>query len=94
MRNGPAASGHSPRGMQTDAAERVADAIFGQAVYGLIQSGELAAGKRKDGLVYVVDSALLDYRGAHHKRRASGSYFGLAAMVLTQVALVLGLQSR
>ncbi len=36
--------------------------IEGPAVYGLIQSGELVAGKGRDGLVYVADSALQEYQ--------------------------------
>ncbi len=35
--------------------------INGTAVYGLIQRSELAAGKGKDGLVYVAESALEEY---------------------------------
>lgn len=36
--------------------------IDGVAVYGLIDGGELLAGKGDDGLVYVADSALLEYQ--------------------------------
>lgn len=39
--------------------------IDGVAVYGLIDSGELAAGKGADGLVYVTESALQDYERHH-----------------------------
>jgi hypothetical protein len=37
----------------------------GTDVYELILQGELAAGKGKDGLVYVRESALKDYRRRH-----------------------------
>lgn len=36
--------------------------IDGAAVYGLIERGELAAGKGEDGLVYVAGSALQEYQ--------------------------------
>ena len=39
--------------------------IDGVAVYGLIERGELAAGKGADGLVYVAESALRDYERHH-----------------------------
>jgi hypothetical protein len=39
--------------------------IDGTAVYGLIDTGELAAGKGKDGLVYVTESALREYERHH-----------------------------
>jgi hypothetical protein len=39
--------------------------IPGEDVYELILQGELAAGKGKDGLVYVRESALEDYKRRH-----------------------------
>jgi hypothetical protein len=39
--------------------------IEGVAVYGLIDRGELSAGKGDDGLVYVTESALQDYERHH-----------------------------
>jgi hypothetical protein len=39
--------------------------LDGVLVYDLIASGELAAGKGKDGLVYVRESALQDYERRH-----------------------------
>jgi excisionase family DNA binding protein len=36
--------------------------IEGEAVYRLIEQGELRAGKGPDGLVYVPESALVAYR--------------------------------
>ena len=43
--------------------------IEGVVVYGLIDSGELPAGKGDDGLVYVTESALQDY-ARHHSAAA------------------------
>ena len=40
----------------------------GEDVYELILQGELAAGKGKDGLVYVRESALEDYKRRHPRR--------------------------
>ncbi len=40
-------------------------AMDGPDVYELILQGELAAGKGKDGLVYVRESALEDYQRRH-----------------------------
>jgi hypothetical protein len=42
----------------------------GTEVYELIFQGELAAGKGKDGLVYVRESALKDYKRRHPSARA------------------------
>ena len=39
--------------------------LDGIVVYDLIAHGELAAGKGKDGMVYVRESALDDYRRSH-----------------------------
>jgi len=39
--------------------------LDGVIVYDLIAHGELAAGKGKDGLVYVRESALEDYQRSH-----------------------------
>lgn len=39
--------------------------VQGPVVYDLIANGELAAGKGEDGLVYVRDSALEDYKRRH-----------------------------
>jgi hypothetical protein len=39
--------------------------IDGTAVYALIDKGELKAGKGQDGLVYVTDEALSQYRQKH-----------------------------
>lgn len=39
--------------------------IDGTTVYGLIERAELVAGKGKDGLVYVTESALQDYQRHH-----------------------------
>jgi hypothetical protein len=39
--------------------------LDGVVVYDLIANGELAAGKGKDGLVYVTTEALEDYRRRH-----------------------------
>jgi hypothetical protein len=39
--------------------------IDGVAVYGLIGSGELSAGKGEDGLVYVTEAALQRYERDH-----------------------------
>ena len=39
--------------------------LDGVVVYDLIARGELAAGKGKDGMVYVRESALEDYQRRH-----------------------------
>lgn len=39
--------------------------ICGASVYGIIDRGELAAGKGGDGLVYVAQSALQQYERQH-----------------------------
>lgn len=54
----------------TDEALRVPEVarrleMDGPDVYELILQGELAAGKGKDGLVYVRESALEDYKRRH-----------------------------
>jgi hypothetical protein len=41
--------------------------LDGPDVYGLIERGELEAGKGADGLVYVSERALRDYRERHAK---------------------------
>ncbi len=43
--------------------------LEGEAVYGLIERGELRAGKGQDGLVYVPERALEEYR----RRKAAAS---------------------
>jgi len=44
--------------------------LEGEAVYGLIERGELRAGKGQDGLVYVPERALEEYR----RRQAAASH--------------------
>ena len=45
--------------------------IEGPDVYGLIERGELEAGKGSDGLVYVLEAALQDYRTRQATRSES-----------------------
>ena len=54
----------------TDEAVRIPEVarrlgIDGTEVYDLIANGELSAGKGKDGLVYVRESAIEDYTRTH-----------------------------